>query len=695
MCLLLWACLSANGSEVHSGYYTETPFTKPIKGSLHVIGYLEANGPQELSNLAAKPDEAWTPCSSAPSFGFSSAVHWVRIRVFNFEAQPSQQVLEVANPILNRCNLYEIKGSHVHHIHRGGDDLPFATRRVKHVNHVIPLDLAPYSSRDFLLEVSSAGEQLLVPLRLLTPEALTKIDEKDRLLRGTYFGIVLFVLLFNLFLYAVIKESSTLWYVVYVFMLLMLQLSLGGFAFQYLWPNSPYLANVANPFFASFSILALILFTQQFLKLREFLPRLNRVYQFIAMAVGAIALLSLVYTPATFQISVLAINSLVLLLNILILPTVIAIVKRGFKPARFFLLAFIVLVASVFFFILTNFGWIQSEFYNAYGLLIGSAAEVILLSFAVVDRFKSFRDDAYERLVTINSLKAHANEVLEQKVQERTEEITVQKQVVERQKEEIVDSIRYAERIQKALIPREEALHEFFGDGFVFFKPRDIVSGDFYWFGKTAATNPWQGRTGHRLFATADCTGHGVPGAMMSVLGYNALEKALATPLVDDPAKMLDLVNSEILRALNERGEQGLRDGMDLSLCAYHPESQTLQFAGARNNLYILRGGDFMVLKGDRVPIGHRWEMGEAGHFTCQSLELQPGDTLYAFTDGFPDQFGGAHNKKLKSRPLLEMIQQVAHHSLAEQKLLLHRTFELWKGSEAQTDDVCMVAVRV
>lgn len=534
-----------------------------------------------------------------------------------------------------------------------------------------------------------------VPLKLWNPGELVQRDEKDWLLRGIYFGIILFVLLFNLFIYVMIREKSSLWYVWYVFTLLMLQLSLSGFAFQYFWPHSSYLANVANPFFASFSIFALIRFTQLFLNLDKHFPGLNKVFHVIGFIVATNILLSLVYTPLTFRISVLAINSLALLLNLLILPTVWIAMRKGFKPARFFFYAFVALVLTVFFFILNNFGVISSEFFGAYGLQIGSALEVVLLSFAIVDKFKSFRDEAFERLLTINNLKARANEVLEQKVKQRTEEITEQKMVVERQKEEIVDSIPYAGRIQKSLIPEEKALNEAFAENFVIFKPRDIVSGDFYWFGKTTKDNAWNGKSGHHLFAAVDCTGHGVPGAMMSMLGFNALDRALESKEVNSPADMLNFVNTEILRAIREKREQGLQDGMDMVLCAYDKRSKTLQFAGAKNNVYILRQGEFIEVKGDRFPIGQEFPVNGCTGYTNHRIKLMPGDTVYAFTDGFPDQCGGELNKKLKSRPLLHIIGNLSGKTMAQQKELLIDAFEARKGDNEQTDDVCMLGIKV
>lgn len=672
------------------------PAVSEIRSPLVIVGAVTDRGAGLTHKDVAKlNDSDFKRTGDVPTFGFSSDRHWIKLRVVNPEDRKTGRILEVNNPILNICNLYEIRGRDAFRLYTAGDDGRFSDRPIAHLNYQFPLEMAPNSTREFLLLVSSAGEQLQVPLGLWSATEITIRDEKDRLLRGIYFGIILFVLLFNLFLYVIIRERSSLYYVAYIFALLMLQLSLGGFAYRWFWPDSPYLANVANPFFASVSIFALIRFSQQFLQLNEFFPKLNKWYSLAAYITLANSGLSLIYTPEIFQISVLVINSTALVLNVMIIPTAVLVLRKNFKPARFFLLAFVVLVISVFFFILNNFGILRSDFYAAYGLQIGSAVEVILLSFAIVDKFKRFREEAFDRLTMINNMKAKANEVLEKKVTERTEEITAQKRVVEVQKEEILSSIRYAQRIQNSLLPAEREIKRLFADNFVFFKPRDIVSGDFYWVGETAEDNAWKTGSRLRLFAAVDCTGHGVPGALMSVLGHNGLDRCLNHPEVDSPAAALRFINREIVRTLQqEKHAGGVRDGMDMVLCAYNPETRVLQFSGAKNNLYILRDGAFIVLKGDRISVGTDIDFAKVD-FTDQEIVLREDDLIYTFTDGFPDQFGGESNKKLKSKTLLGMIAELADYTMDEQKVLMTRIFDQWRGENEQIDDVCLMGIRV
>jgi serine phosphatase RsbU (regulator of sigma subunit) len=678
------------------GNSSQRSFIYAVENPLHIVGALSQDSKHIGADVIAKlADHAFEETGPVPTFGFSDRRHWIKLKVFNFDSEYKNQILEVKSPILNICNLYESSGNGATQLFATGDSKLFRYRPKDHLNFQFPLSLAPNSHREFLLEVSSEGEQLQVPLALLNPDEISIRDEKDRLIRGVYFGIILFVLLFNLFLYIIIREKSSLYYVLYIFSLLVLQISLTGYGFRFFWPNSTYLANIANPFFASLSIFALIRFTQEFLNLKSFYPRLDKAFKISGHLVAINCLLALIYVPVIFKISVLAINVIALLLNIAIIPVVLLVLRKDFAPARYFLYAFIVLVASVFLFILNNFGVYRSDFYAAYGLQIGSAVEVVLLSFAIVDKFKKFREDAYKRLVTINQMKARANEELEVKVKSRTAEIIQQKQVVEKQKEEIVDSIRYAQRIQNSILPTEKEIKEIFPQNFVLFKPKDLVSGDFYWVGKTSPENEWSIGSGVELFAAVDCTGHGVPGALMSILGYNGLEECVNHPSVKSPADMLNLINNRIISSLqhDESGEVNMRDGMDIAIGAFNPKTRQLQFAGAKNNLYICRNNEMIELKADRKSIGA--EFIESEGYTNREIQLLQGDRIYTFTDGFPDQFGGPRSKKFKSKNLLQTLVEYSELSMEEQVEALREKFETWRGGNEQIDDVCVIGIQI
>jgi len=250
--------------------------------------------------------------------------------------------------------------------------------------------------------------------------------------------------------------------------------------------------------------------------------------------------------------------------------------------------------------------------------------------------------------------------------------------------EALIASIQYAQRIQRAVLPPPEALEKQFADSMVLFRPRDIVSGDFFWTDNTS-----NGRT---YFAVADCTGHGVPGALMSVMCSKALTEALLD-LGDDaqPALILDRTADLIDRQLSQSQSTSIRDGMDIALCCHRPADGVLEYAGAHHSLYHLGGEGLQEVRADRQPIG---SYPKRRPFTHHQVAVQPGDCVYLTTDGFIDQFGGPENRKFMKKPFKQMLQELGTVSMAQQKREVERIFESWKGSRPQLDDVCLLGVR-
>lgn len=267
--------------------------------------------------------------------------------------------------------------------------------------------------------------------------------------------------------------------------------------------------------------------------------------------------------------------------------------------------------------------------------------------------------------------------------------ITEQKAVVEEQKhlveeknKEITDSINYAKRIQSAILPPDKMVKEAFPNSFVLYKPKDIVAGDFYWL---------EQKDNKTLIAAADCTGHGVPGAMVSVVCNNGLNRSVREHGLSDPAAILDKTR-EIVIAEFEKSEEEVKDGMDIALCAI--EGNTLKYAGAHNPLWIIRKDSHEVeeIKGHKQPIG---KYGEATPYTTHTIQLSEGDSFYIFSDGYVDQFGGDKGKKLKAKNFKTLLLSMQNESMDRQKQLIDEAFEKWKGGFEQLDDVCVIGVRL
>ena len=314
----------------------------------------------------------------------------------------------------------------------------------------------------------------------------------------------------------------------------------------------------------------------------------------------------------------------------------------------------------------------------------------------------------------------HEKKVLEQKVEERTAEIQKQKREIENkndelvaqqheilaqrdeierqrdvaenqrdqitfQKKEITDSIHYARRIQTAVLPSEEYANSILGDHFILYKPRDIVSGDFYWMTK---------QENKLIITAADCTGHGVPGAFMSMLGVSFLNEIVTKERCFQANEILNKLRDYIKTTLSQTGKENeAKDGMDIALCVIDTEHNQLEFAGANNPLYLVRNGELIEVKGDNMPIGIHG--GEERRFKNNIIELQKDDMAYIFSDGYADQFGGPDGGKFKTKPFKRLFAEISTKPSFQQWILLEETIENWKGSLDQVDDILVIGIRI
>jgi serine phosphatase RsbU (regulator of sigma subunit)/tetratricopeptide (TPR) repeat protein len=262
--------------------------------------------------------------------------------------------------------------------------------------------------------------------------------------------------------------------------------------------------------------------------------------------------------------------------------------------------------------------------------------------------------------------------------------IRKQKNVIEEKNREIFDSITYAQRLQEAILPPLKMVKSYFPESFIFYKPKDIISGDFYWI----EPSPDNAKI---FFAVADCTGHGVPGAMVSVVCSNALNRAVKEFNLDDPGKILDKVTELVLQTF-EKSEEAVKDGMDISLCCMNAEKTRLWFSGANNSLWIGRGGEIQIITSDSQPVG---KYDHLKPFTSHAVDILPGDWLFLGSDGYSDQFGGEKGKKFKTANLRKLLAANSTRGAAQQLEILKTTFEKWKGELEQVDDVCVLGIRV
>lgn len=272
-------------------------------------------------------------------------------------------------------------------------------------------------------------------------------------------------------------------------------------------------------------------------------------------------------------------------------------------------------------------------------------------------------------------------------IKRQKEEVEHQKMVVESQKEEILDSIKYARLLQDNTLPDISPLTQNFSDHFILYQPKDIVSGDFYWVGEPSGK---QGKW--VVFGVGDCTGHGVPGALLTMMAQNYFRLALTNQNLNTAGQALEFIDEGFKGLLSKEGGSGQNHGMDAALCAYNLDKKELYYAGARNPLVIIRNGEVIEHKGDKRGVG---EKDSSGPFSDHKVDIQKGDALYMFSDGFIDQFGGEKGKKLKYKPFKELLATHCDKSMASQLEFYKTFYQDWKGNLEQLDDVCIMGIRI
>ncbi|MBI5219418.1 MAG: SpoIIE family protein phosphatase [Bacteroidia bacterium] len=310
---------------------------------------------------------------------------------------------------------------------------------------------------------------------------------------------------------------------------------------------------------------------------------------------------------------------------------------------------------------------VRSQKFQKYAFIGGF---VLMLLLAVVI-LRSYRE------------KRKANILLEN----QKKEIEKQKEHIENIHEDLTDSIRYAERIQNAVLPREQYIKEKIqGEFFILFKPRDIVSGDFYFVEK---------RKNWLLVTVADCTGHGVPGAFMSMLGISFLNEIIAKDEIQSASHVLNELRQYVIHSLQQKGIEGeQQDGMDIAFIALNTETSMLEYSGANNPLYIIPAekNEITEIKADKMPVGIYQEMHP---FKNNIIKINKGDRLYIFSDGYIDQFGGENHRKFLPKRFKESLLQIAHLHMHEQKETLDKIIENWKGENDQIDDITVMGIKI
>lgn len=638
---------------------------------------------------------------------FNASRWWFGFSFIN-ATQHRVLLLETARPVTNKVHLYVFRNHEVIQHEVNGDDYSFSRKSFPHRKCIFPVEAATGDTLKILLMAESDGEVITLPVKFYSMQAFAEYDYKNQWFLGFYYGFLFVVGIIYFIFYIMLRDRSFLYYVGYVFAQFLLQFSLDGYAFQYLFPRNPWLASHSVIFSAALAVFFAGIYPQTYLQLRKRSKALNRVYRIFLILIVITSVIAAL--PGVWlQISYPLINGLSFVGLLLVLASIYWLKHRKFKVNLYFALAFTVLIAGAIIFILGNFNVLGDPEQSLLIFKVASLIEIVLLSVTMASKYRELQKEkeqaqqqVLEQLQQKNKLMDEINVRLEQQVKERTVEIERQKEELHRKNDEIMDSIRYAGRIQKAILPPDEVVKSVIPESFVLFMPRDIVSGDFYFVAPVTTTDTQRRRLD--LFAAVDCTGHGVPGAFMSIVGNNYLTEGLTHPDVNSTGEALDFLNAGVLKTLRQQSDsqERVRDGMDIAFCAIDRQAMMLYYSGAKNPVYLIRRGELQEWKGDKMPIGEFFSQ-QQQHFTTHSIPLETGDMIYVFTDGYADQFGGPDTpetlqnggKKFTYKRFKNLLVEISTLPPDEQKQRLHHQFLKWKGRLEQVDDVCVIGVRL
>lgn len=599
---------------------------------------------------------------------------WLKFKIKNNSDLNLQYFYGVSTNKVKK--LYEFNGRiYIEKI--SGKSIPSSKRAYTHGNkEFLPFNISPNKENTYYVFISNTNEsELTIPHSDIFPSKFVlKANRKSNYYIGIFIGIIIIILFTNLILFWSTKDSTYIYYCAYLFFAGSLILSIYGTLFELFLPNQTW---INNPLIllgsSTATIISYALFSSKYLDIKKLYKRWNIVLNIIIY----LSILSFFLFSYTFIYSRLVATTFLcsILWTIIVYTTctIPAFIKRTYH-SKIFLLAYLCLIIG---FVLIFLDLINDKegYTIQYYLLAAIVAQVFILSLGIGKKMSSLRKEK-------ENAKEKAMLQLEGKVTERTKELNEKKNILEIKNKEINDSINYAKRIQNAILPSTELIDESFSEKFILYLPKDIVAGDFYWLEKTAKST---------LLAVADCTGHGVPGAMVSVVCYNALNKSVKEFNLTNPAQILDKTRELVIETFS-KNSLGIKDGMDISLINYNSESKKLFYSGANNHLLIIRNNELLEYRADKQPIG----MAESyTPFSNHEIDLIKNDVIYLFTDGYADQFGGENDKKLKSANFKKLLLKNNELKMEEQQMELLTFFNNWKNQTEQLDDVCVVGIKV
>jgi len=621
--------------------------------------------------------------------GEPTSTYWIKLAIKGDSSLAKKWVLEIYNVHIDNLTLYKPIDNGKFTASKTGYNLTFKEREYKTINFVFDIDGSSNYIKTYYFKIKSANPAWL-ETHLRTNNYYTYYAVSEYYLLGIFYGIILIMAVYNLLIFFSTRETVYIYYVLYVLLSGLVSILEDGTGFAHLWSDYPAFSDFASTYARLLWLLAFVIYSKKFLKLAYYYPKYNKWLNYL------VAFYLLIFTfEKTSGYSIITYQSYLTPYIFLFVLSVMVWLKKKYSPASFFVYGFTVVLLSIFISIMRDNGYgIDNDSGNraiaviiVYAVNIGVVIEIMFLSFSLGNRMKYLKESeeiaqkkTIAQLKENEQLKDKVNLELEDKVEERTIELR-------RKNKDIIDSINYAQRIQMAILPNKEIIEKVIPNHFIFHRSKDIVSGDFLWV---------EEQFGKKYFSVIDCTGHGVPGAFMSIMANNNLNYLLKEKHLQNPGEILQQLDLKV-KATVKQSKNDFNDlfGMDMSLCALDSESNLLEYAGGFNPLWIYNGTEIEETRAERYPIGHYFYEPDEKSFTNHHIQLAKGNRIYLFSDGYQDQFGGKKGSKFLKATLKKLLLSTARLPLSEQKNAIEATFDEWKGNHEQIDDVMVLCVEV
>lgn len=697
--LLILVCLLSKVIGVFGQYpVAELSNTEEVRTITKSISYfVDDTESITLEDVMRMPAEKYTqPTVDILNFKTKLVTVWMRIEMEKKIEEEHDWFLELGSPFVNHSEFYFQNENGDWDFVKEGRIYPFSERLFKQGTFFY--DLPEFQGKR-VFYMKFTGYYMRVPVRVGTAQAFWEGNHFRDIAYGVFYGLILIIVAYNLFLYISIRELNYLYYILFALFNGLTQFHINGHGTEFLWGDILWF-NRHSAWSPGLMTIFMSLFTISFLKLESELPLYTKIFKGIIGVCISALILNVVQVHST--ISSMLIQLSILVGVILILMSSYILIRRNYKPARFFFLAWLMYLLSALVFIVASLGIIEFRGVFPTFTMVGTSMEIILLSLALADKIRYYKQQNEETqqmaLEIVNetkmSMKAQ-NEELENIIMERTEElvqindqlkdtvsvVNEKNEQIRIHNEKIISSINYAQRIQEAVFPLPSKIATILSEYFILFSPKDIVSGDFYWVEKVGSK---------KIVAAVDCTGHGVSGAFMSLIGSDLLYDAVIKEGLVDPGQILAYLDSKVITLLKQ-GETNNKDGMDAAVCVIDEEQNQIVFSGAKNPLVLVKDGELVEYKGDKKAVGGIKKKGLAEDYITHTISLEKGTVGYMFSDGYMDQFGGEDDRKFMKKAFFSLLKEIAHLPMNEQKQVLKNRFQSWKGERSQIDDVLVI----